>query len=59
MAGESTPLSWLPDDEATAKEIVELLLAHGADPAFRRKDGKTAADVTRERTVVVGRLQHS
>jgi ankyrin repeat protein len=39
-----TLLWWLPDDEAKAIEIVELLLAHGADPSIRSKGGKTAAD---------------
>jgi len=39
-----TPLMWLPDDEARAIEIVELLLAHGADPTIRSKEGMTAAD---------------
>jgi ankyrin repeat protein len=39
-----TPLMWLPDDEARAVEIVELLLAHGADPTLRSKEGMTAAD---------------
>ena len=39
-----TPLMWLPDDEARALEIIELLLAHGADPAVRNGHGKTAAD---------------
>ena len=49
--GESTPLFWLPDDEDVAIEIVDLLLAHGADPRFRRQDGKTAADVATERAM--------
>jgi hypothetical protein len=39
-----TPLWWLPDDDAKALEIVELLLAHGADPSLKTKGGKTAAD---------------
>jgi hypothetical protein len=38
-----TPLMWLPDDEARAIEMIELLVAHGADPAARRADGATAA----------------
>jgi len=46
---ESTPLMWLPDDEDKAREIVELFLAHGADPAIARKDGKTAGDLARAR----------
>ncbi|MGH7507586.1 MAG: ankyrin repeat domain-containing protein, partial [Longimicrobiales bacterium] len=39
-----TPLMWLPDDEAAAVRLVELLLAHGADPAIRDNNGRTAAD---------------
>jgi ankyrin repeat protein len=39
-----TPLWWLPDDEESALDIVELLLAHGADPFARNKHGQTAAD---------------
>src|SRR5262249_31813904 len=39
-----TPIMWLPDDEAHAIEIVELLLDHGADPTIRSKEGMTAAD---------------
>jgi ankyrin repeat protein len=44
-----TPLMWLPGDEARAKEIVELFLAHGADPTIRNKDGLTAADLASKR----------
>jgi ankyrin repeat protein len=39
-----TPLWWLPDDEAKALEIVELLLSCGANPSIRSKGEKTAAD---------------
>jgi ankyrin repeat protein len=39
-----TPLWWLPDDDAKALEIVEMLLAHGADPSNRSSGGRTAAD---------------
>src|SRR5262245_41281587 len=39
-----TPLWWLPDDDAKALEVVDLLLAHGADPSIKSKGGKTAAD---------------
>jgi len=47
---ESTPLMWLPDDEARASEIVDLFLARGADPSITRKaDGLTAADIARKR----------
>jgi ankyrin repeat protein len=44
-----TPLMWLPDDEARAREVVELLLSHGADPSVKSKEGKTAADFADER----------
>jgi ankyrin repeat protein len=40
----TTPLMWLPDDEALAVEAVELLMSHGADPSIQSKEGKTAAD---------------
>lgn len=39
-----TPLWWLPDDEARAIAIAEMLLAAGADPSIRSRDGHTAAD---------------
>lgn len=45
----NTPLMWLPDDEARAIEIVELLLAYGADPRIKSKEGMTAADYARKR----------
>jgi ankyrin repeat protein len=45
----TTPLWWLPDDEATALQIVDLLLAHGADPTVRNRKGKRAADWAMER----------
>ena len=44
-----TPLWWLPDDEDKAMAIVELLLANGADPAARSRQGRTAADWARTR----------
>jgi uncharacterized protein len=44
-----TPLMWLPDDEARALEIIDLLLAHGADPAVRNRSGQTAADIALSR----------
>jgi ankyrin repeat protein len=44
-----TPLWWLPNDAVTAVEIATLLLAHGADPAVRSKDGTTAAEAARLR----------
>jgi ankyrin repeat protein len=45
----ATPLMWLPDEEARAVDIIELFLAHGADPAARTVDGKTAIDLALER----------
>jgi len=39
-----TPLWWLPDDEAKALEIVDMLIAHGANPSSRSKTGSTAKD---------------
>ena len=42
---DETPLMWLPDDEARAREIAEMLLAGGADPTVRNKQGQTAADL--------------
>jgi ankyrin repeat protein len=44
-----TPLWWLPDDDEKARQIVELLLAAGADPAVKNKAGGTAADWARRR----------
>ncbi|MEP7346866.1 MAG: ankyrin repeat domain-containing protein [Gemmatimonadaceae bacterium] len=46
---ETTPLMWLPEDEARAIEIVELLLAHGADPTIKNREGLTAADLASKR----------
>jgi ankyrin repeat protein len=53
VGDETTPLMWLPGDEARAKAIVELFLAHGADPSVRNKDGQTAADLARMRSLDV------
>jgi ankyrin repeat protein len=49
---------WLPADEDRALEMVNVLLAHGADPAHRNHEGKTAADWARAcaMTAVVRRL---
>ena len=44
-----TPLFFLPDDEQLAAEIVKLLLAHGADRGFKKKDGTRATDIARAR----------
>jgi len=49
-AGENnTPLMWLPEDETQAKEIIELLVANGADPTVKNGDGLTAADCAEQR----------
>ncbi|HXW06398.1 MAG TPA: ankyrin repeat domain-containing protein [Vicinamibacterales bacterium] len=54
-----TPLWWLPDDEAAAMQIVELLLGAGANPAARNTEGGTAADWARRRGMraVAARLE--
>ncbi|MBI1850329.1 MAG: ankyrin repeat domain-containing protein [Planctomycetes bacterium] len=44
-----TPLMWLPDDDDRAMEMTKLLLAHGADPSVRNKEGQTAEDRARAR----------
>lgn len=44
-----TPLMRLPDDEAAAVEIIDLLVAHGADPAARTAEGETAVAAALER----------
>jgi uncharacterized protein len=44
-----TPLWALPDDEATALQIVDLLLNAGADPAVTTEEGHTPADWARRR----------
>jgi ankyrin repeat protein len=44
-----TPLMRLPEDEVKAREIVELFLSYGADVSRRNKEGRTAADLARER----------
>jgi ankyrin repeat protein len=56
-----TPLWWLPDDESKAIEIAELLIAAGADPLAKNKEGRTAADAARRRgmTTVAARLESS
>ncbi|HEX9606635.1 MAG TPA: ankyrin repeat domain-containing protein [Gemmatimonadaceae bacterium] len=46
---DETPLMWLPDDEARAREIAEMFLARGADPTVRNKQGQTAADLASRR----------
>jgi ankyrin repeat protein len=37
----------LPDDEALALDVIEILLAHGADPTVKDDQGSTAADSAR------------
>jgi ankyrin repeat protein len=55
-----TPLWWLPDDDAKAAAIVDLLLAAGANPAATSQSGKTAADWARRRgmTAIAQRLEN-
>ena len=54
-----TPLWWLPDDEEQAMQVVELLLAAGADPSAKSADGLAAADWARRRGMraVAARLE--
>jgi hypothetical protein len=54
-----TPLWWLPDDDAKAMAVVELLLAAGADPGHRNTRGNSAADWARRRGMgaVAARLE--
>jgi ankyrin repeat protein len=49
----------LPDEDAKAMTVVELLLAAGADPAHKNTRGNTAADWARRRgmTAVAARLE--
>ena len=55
--GESTPLMWLPPDEAKAKEIVTVFLDLGADPTRTNADGLTAGDLALKRGMLeVARL---
>lgn len=44
----STPLMWLPDDDARATAAVKLLVSFGADPAVKSNQGLTAADYARK-----------
>jgi ankyrin repeat protein len=43
------PLFCLPDDDTSACDLVEFLLAAGADPTMRNAGGLTPAQVARER----------
>lgn len=45
MHAKEPPLFCLPDDDAKAGELVELLLSFGADPSARNGKGLTPADV--------------
>src|SRR5262249_31217413 len=45
----ATPLMRLPDDDVQAVEVVNLLLAHGADASIHAPDGRTAAAIALER----------
>jgi ankyrin repeat protein len=47
--GGEAPLFALPDDDERAVEIVELLLAHGADPTVRNSAGLTPAEAAKKR----------
>ena len=55
-----TLLWWLPDDEARALEVLEILLAHGTDPSVTDEGGSTAADSARAlgKHKVVARLEN-
>ena len=43
------PLFALPDDDDLAVEVVELLLAHGADPSVKNVAGLTPAEAAKKR----------
>lgn len=47
--GGNTPLMWLTDDEARAREIVDLLISYGADSRLKNTEGMTAADCAERR----------
>jgi uncharacterized protein len=49
---DATPLFALPDDEEEAVEMAAVLLAHGADPQTRNKDGLTAEQAARKRGLI-------
>lgn len=46
---DMTPLWWLPLDDDVALEVVDVLLASGADANYVDSEGETAADVARQR----------
>ena len=41
----------LPDDDARAADVAELLLSFGADPTFRNPLGQTPAQAARRRAL--------
>ena len=45
----STPLFWLPEDEAAAVQMARFLLNHGADASARNREGRTAVEQARLR----------
>jgi ankyrin repeat protein len=45
----TTPLWWLPDDDAIAGEVIDALLNAGVDPTVTNKEGNTAGDSARRR----------
>jgi len=47
-----TALFCLPDDEDEAADMTEFLLAYGADPGVRNKEGPTAEQAARNRGLV-------
>jgi ankyrin repeat protein len=47
--GGEVPLFALPDDDELAVEVVELLLAHGADPSKKNAAGLTPAQAAKKR----------
>lgn len=49
QTSDGTPLMWLPDNEARAMEVVEILLEFGADPSIAAESGHTAAYFARRR----------
>jgi ankyrin repeat protein len=40
----STPLFWLPEDEAGAVQMARFLMNHGADASARNQEGRTAGE---------------
>ena len=44
-----TPLFFLPDDEGRAVDMAEFLMARGADPRAKNKEGNTPEQAARKR----------